>query len=165
MKLNKYRVTLIILFINLIIFGFLIKLTLNSYEISKGYSNDINDIKNKYNNTINDIDKRLFQLGNYIPDKFANFDPADPKTYGVGFPDFELWVDKNGTVNRTAVNYPNCNITLVCALNGEIFLERNANGETQYTPKYNYSGVYTFYLKSYIDGEYRVVSNVIYYTI
>lgn len=161
MKLTKYRVTLIILVVNLIVCGILIKLTLDDFAITNEYSGNTNAIRNDYNDTIEKVDKSLYDLKSGIPDRFANYNPVDGSTFGQGFPNYELWVDKNGTVNRTSQDNLNVDLTLVCSLNGEIFLERNANAETQYTPNYSQPGVYEYYLKAIVNEDYRVVSNVV----
>lgn len=81
-----------------------------------------------------------------------------------------------GAVNRNAIivlSILNClaiSAVLIVSIvmnNGrvtidKIYLETNFSTDTQFTPSSQNGNVQSFYLKSFIDGEYRTVSNVVF---
>jgi hypothetical protein len=80
----------------------------------------------------------------------------------VVLPYIEIWIDKDQkTLRREGAG--GLNLTLVVVNDGTIGLERNFSDGTAYTIGMAPAGtVRSYYLKSFIDGKYRVVSNVLY---
>lgn len=90
---------------------------------------------------------------------------VDEQTTTEAFPYVEIWLDKNYTINRTSVENGKGSLTWVIIYNGEIALQRNAEGETSYTYFGTDMGAYVVYMTDFVDGQYRVISNVISYTL
>lgn len=90
---------------------------------------------------------------------------TDEQTAAEAFPYVEIWLDKNYTLNRTSVENGKGNLTWVIIYNGEVALQRNAEDETSYTYFRTDKGAYVVYMTDFVDGQYRVISNVISYTI
>ncbi len=79
--------------------------------------------------------------------------------------DVEIWLDEKNTVHRTGAGDDIDSLTWEIIYNGERVLSRNAISETEYKYFGNEPGTYTIYMTSFIDGSYKVVSNVVSYTI
>ena len=77
----------------------------------------------------------------------------------------EIWVDEQNTVHRTGVDSSVTSLGWVVLYNGEEVLSRNALNETAYKYYRDNPGTYTIYMDSFIDGSYKVVSNVVSYFI
>ena len=69
-------------------------------------------------------------------------------------------VADHGKVNRTNGKFDD-HITWVVEFNGETVLERNAVDDFQISPAAHGDGRFRVWLKAYIDGEYKPVSNVV----
>ncbi|GAG71593.1 unnamed protein product [marine sediment metagenome] len=91
---------------------------------------------------------------------------AKAKMDKTGFPSAELWIDKERIIYRTGVKNDNNGLLhWVITYNGIVALKRNARGGTQYKYFRKDPGVYTVYLEQFVDGQYRVISNVVSYRI
>lgn len=100
--------------------------------------------------------KPVPSAGTYIP----------AEEYTPEFPSAEIWLDKNYTVHRTDVKNDNGrSLAWVVVYNGKKVLQRNARGETEYEYYRRDPGTYTIYLEQFVDGQYRVISNVVSYEI
>lgn len=73
----------------------------------------------------------------------------------------KISIDEKNKISRELTELDN--LTWVIVYNGDIVLERNAEDETQYKYFSEEPGIYTVYLKAWIDGGYKTVSNVISY--
>lgn len=80
------------------------------------------------------------------------------------FPSAEIWLDKDNAVHRTGIQNDNGGaLCWVVLHNGKEVLQRNARNETEYKYFRSDSGVYTIYVTQFVDGRYRVISNVVSY--
>ena len=77
----------------------------------------------------------------------------------------EIWIDEKNVIHRTGVSENVDSLSWEIIYNGERVLSRNALNETEYKYFKSEPGTYTIYMMSYIDGSYKVVSNVESYTI
>lgn len=102
---------------------------------------------------------------------FAEDAPERPKksvsSSPSGFPACVISVDSDHTLRRTKVkNDPGTGLAWVIRKEGQIALERNAREEMSYQFVGNTEpGIYTAYLHQFVDGAYRVISNVVSYEI
>ena len=77
-----------------------------------------------------------------------------------------LTVDSNYTIRRTVIESEFAkNLTWNINRNGHEVLGRKAQNETQYTYFANTPGFYAVYVTAFIDGTYRVISNVVFYEV
>lgn len=84
----------------------------------------------------------------------------------TGYPRVVLWLEADGAVNRTAVLNDNGKaLQWVIVRDGRTVLKRNARNETQYRYFIDEPGVYTIYMSQFVDGAYRVISNIVSYRI
>ena len=91
---------------------------------------------------------------------------VESDTDATRFPAAELWLAEDRTVNRTAVlNDNGQSLAWVIIHDGSVVLKRNAKNETQYRYFREDAGTYTIYLEQFVDGQYRVISNVVSYRI
>ena len=86
---------------------------------------------------------------------------------GSGIPQCVVAVDKDLTLRRTEVKHdPGSALSWVIRKDGRVVLERNARDEMAYQFVGNAQpGVYTVYLHQFVDGAYRVISNVVSYEV
>lgn len=77
----------------------------------------------------------------------------------------EIWIDEENNIHRTGVGNDVDSLHWEIIYNGERVLSRNALNETVYQYFRSDPGTYTIYVKSFVDGSYKIVSNVISYSI
>lgn len=151
-----------LLVLNLLGMVIMIKTSLNRTEKIECVSDDINDVNNDVNRVKNNLDDLSISIDDILFNQNKN--NTTNNTLNSGFTFLEIWVDDEYYIHRTAdANLRNIGWNIL--YNGEDVLERNAEGETEYRYFGNDSGVYTIYLTAFIDGAYRVVSNVVSYTL
>ena len=77
-----------------------------------------------------------------------------------------LSVDSNYAISRTVIESEVAkSLTWNIIRNGHQVLGRSAKNETQYTYFANTPGLYAVYMTAFIDGSYRVISNVVFYEV
>lgn len=84
-----------------------------------------------------------------------------PKFHG---PFVTLSVDQDHTLNRTILEPEPDGVTWNIFRDGKVVLRRNAKNETQFKYPEDTPGLYSVYVTVWIDGAYRIVSNVVFYT-
>lgn len=77
----------------------------------------------------------------------------------------EIWIDEENNIHRTGVGNDIDSLAWEIIYNGELVLSRNALNETVYQYFRSDPGTYTIYVTSFFDGSYKIVSNVISYSI
>ena len=82
------------------------------------------------------------------------------------FPFVTIAVGPDLTITRTVAGSESAqNLTWNILRNGTMLLGRNAKNETSYKYYDHRPGLYTVYMTAFIDGAYRVISNVIFYEV
>lgn len=105
----------------------------------------------------------------YVIVLFAAPAVSDAKVYETNasaFPRCVIAIDAEHTIRRTSIeNDPGTALAWVIVKDGETVLSRNARKENHYKYFLDSPGVYTVYVHQFIDGAYRVISNVNSYTV
>jgi len=84
-----------------------------------------------------------------------------PKFHG---PFVTLSVDQDHTLNRTILEPEPDGLRWNLFRDGKMLLQRNAKNETQFKYPEDTPGHYSVYVTVWIDGAYRIISNVVFYT-
>ncbi|MBO5561082.1 MAG: hypothetical protein J6A07_05475 [Firmicutes bacterium] len=74
---------------------------------------------------------------------------------------YVLSVDESGLVTRSFGMYDENSLTWVVSVNGTTDLKRNAEDEMSYRPGGYGSGTYRVWLEAFVNGDYRIVSNIV----
>lgn len=90
---------------------------------------------------------------------------ANEPVASEAFPYVEIWMDKDYAISRSSEENGQGSLSWVIVYNGEVVLQRNAEGEMSYTYFQTEKGAYAVYMTDFVDGQYRVISNVISYHI
>jgi ankyrin repeat protein len=84
----------------------------------------------------------------------------------LGLPSAEVWVDKDHAIHWSdVVNPAQGLLQLTILLNGKHALSRHVQPKSQYRFFRRESGVYTAYLEQFVEGRYRIISNLVSYEI
>lgn len=123
---------------------------------------------------VEDNEKLLIEIGQIVNEVNEKEYPVQGKEASIvkvanndegSFPKVEIWLDQDNIVHRSGVENSNERLTWVILHNGVQVLGRNANGETVYQYFGSEPGVYTIYLEDWVEDQYRVISNVVSYTL
>lgn len=91
--------------------------------------------------------------------------PSENPPTSTLFPFVTIALGDDYSISRTLEPNGTIGITWVIVFDGETVLEKNALNETQYKYFRQDPGIYTIYITAFIDGAYRVISNIISYKI
>jgi hypothetical protein len=128
--------------------------------LSNGYAKQNKKVIDELKDQLNAVVSIMERGGSY-----DNSVSGDERAVTEAFPYVEIWMDKNYTINRSSEENGKGNLTWVIVYNGEVALQRNAEGEMSYTYFQTDKGAYVVYMIDFVDGQYRVISNVISYHI
>lgn len=129
-------------------------------KLSNGYAKQNNKVIDELKDQLNAVVSIIERGGSY-----DNMVSEDERAETEAFPYVEIWLDKDYTINRSGEENGKGNLTWVIVCNGEVALQRNAEGEMSYTYFQTDKGTYVVYMTDFVDGQYRVISNVLTYLI
>lgn len=129
--------------------------------------NTSNNYAKQNKKVISDLEERVNALASILEmgGGFQNVASGNESEETEAFPYVEIWMDKDYTINRTSEENGQGNLGWVVVYNGEVVLQRNAEGEMSYSYFGTDKGAYVIYMTDFVDGQYRVISNVIAYNI
>ena len=167
---NKSIIYIIILLvINIGLTAFLMdRLDTQNIRINqiKNLIEDYNNGVKSYEDEINDLSTVIEQISTKINSKTYSALAQQPQQSDDHFDVYvTIWLDDENHVHRTGVESNVTNLSWVLMLDGKVILEKNCLFETEYEYYRDDPGTYVFYVESFIDGGYKVVSNEVTYTI
>jgi hypothetical protein len=117
------------------------------------------------NQELSSTNKELARQIEAFPSSDTSRLPSQILPSPSSWPFVTIAVDDNLRISRTLGPEGLSSISWVILFNGQEVLQKNTLNETQYTYYRQDPGIYTIYVTAFIDNAYRVISNVISYTI
>ena len=133
----------------------------DNQSVSKLIHNEIHNNNLKIDQKIETLSQKVDTYAKAVYD-LQNDQLTKPQEE-VRIPNYELTIDENHLIHLHNTGSEAVNLTWIITHNGSSPIERAATSDPTFQYDSSTPGIYTLYLKSFYDGSFHTISNVITY--